>query len=76
VQFHRAVGKGYEYVAKKILEIDKINPQMASGLAGVFRDYSRLNKDAKAKMKTQLEALSSVEGLSKNTFEIVSKILG
>ncbi|MFT6070912.1 MAG: aminopeptidase N [Bacteriovoracaceae bacterium] len=75
VQFHRKDGKGYEYVAKKILEIDKINPQMASGLAGVFRDYSRLNKEAKELMKTQLQALSEVEGLSKNTFEIVSKIL-
>ncbi|MBK26855.1 MAG: aminopeptidase N [Halobacteriovorax sp.] len=75
VQFHREDGAGYKFLAKKILEIDKINPQMASGLAGIFRDYKRLNESAKGKMKVELEALKETEGLSKNTYEIVSKIL-
>jgi aminopeptidase N len=75
LHFHAADGSGYTFVADKILELDKINPQIASGLAGVYKDYGRLNEKAKALMKVELEKIVNTEGLSKNVYEIVSKIL-
>ena len=75
LHFHAIDGSGYEFVADKILELDKINPQIASGLAGVYKDYGRLNKKAKALMKMELEKIVNTEKLSKNVYEIVSKIL-
>ena len=73
--FHAKDGSGYKFVADKILEIDKINPQMASALAGSFKIYKKLNQINKGLMKSELERISSEQSLSKNTYEIVHKIL-
>ncbi|WP_294966555.1 aminopeptidase N [Sulfurimonas sp.] len=73
--FHSIDGHGYAFVADKIIEIDKINPQMASGLASAFKIYERLNKENKELMKKELERILAVETLSKNAYEIISKIL-
>jgi aminopeptidase N len=75
LHFHAVDGSGYRFVADKILELDKLNPQIASGLAGVFKDYGRLNETAKGLMKAELEKIVNTEDLSKNVYEIVSKIL-
>jgi len=73
--FHAKDGSAYKFVADKIIHIDKINPQMASGLAGAFKIYAKLNKINKLVMKVELERVISTQSLSKNVFEIVSKIL-
>jgi len=75
LHFHAKDGSGYTFIADKVLELDKLNPQIASGLTGVFKDYGRLNEEAKALMKVELEKILNAEGLSKNVYEIVSKIL-
>lgn len=75
LHFHAVNGSGYTFVADKILELDKINPQIASGLAGVYKDYGRLNEKAKALMKAELEKIINTQDLSKNVYEIISKIL-
>ena len=75
LHFHAADGSGYRFVADKVLELDKLNPQIASGLAGVYKDYNRLNVKAKGLMKAELEKIINTKDLSKNVYEIVSKIL-
>ncbi len=73
--FHAKDGSGYSFIADKIIEIDKINAQMASGLAGAFKIYKHLNSVNKELMKVELERVVSTHSLSKNSFEIISKIL-
>ena len=73
--FHAKDGSGYKFIADQILEIDKINPQMAAGLSRAYKDFKRLPADAKAQMKPELERILATPKLSKNTFEIVSKTL-
>lgn len=73
--FHAEDGSGYSFVADKIIEIDKINAQMASGLAGAFKIYERMNETNKELMKEELERVVSTQSLSKNSYEIISKIL-
>lgn len=73
--FHAKDGYGYKFVADKILEIDTINAQMASGLCGAFKIYEKMNPHNKALMKVELERVVQTPSLSKNSFEIVSKIL-
>ena len=73
--FHAKDGHGYSFVADKIIEIDKINPQMASGLAGAFKIYPKMNLFNKNLMRTELQRVISTHNLSKNSFEIISKIL-
>ncbi|MFK5936828.1 MAG: aminopeptidase N [Sulfurimonas sp.] len=73
--FHAKDGSGYQFVAQKIIEIDKINPQMASGLAGAFKIYDKMNNKNKKLMKIELKCVLSTHSLSKNSFEIINKIL-
>jgi len=73
--FHSKDGHGYKFVADKIIEIDSINPQIASALSGAFKIYEKLNDTNKNLMKIELERVVSTHSLSKNCYEIVSKIL-
>jgi len=73
--FHAKDGHGYKFVADKIIEIDAINAQMASGLCGAFKIYEKMNPHNKALMKEELERIAQTPSLSKNAYEIVSKIL-
>ncbi|MEA3521702.1 MAG: aminopeptidase N [Campylobacterota bacterium] len=73
--FHAKSGYGYSFIADKIIELDKINPMIASGLSGAFKSYSKLDKLHKALMKGQLERILSEKTISKNVYEIVQKIL-
>jgi len=73
--FHAKDGSGYRFVADKIIEIDSTNAQMASGIAGAFKIYTRMNETSKKMMERELRRVVSTQSLSKNSFEIISKIL-
>lgn len=73
--FHHESGRGYKLVASKIIDLDKLNPQMASRVSTAFRDYKKVKKSLMPLMKSELERILSTKDLSKNTYEIVSKIL-
>ena len=73
--FHAKDGSGYKFVADKIIEIDKINAQMASSLSGAFKIYAKMNDTNKSVMNVELQRISSTPSLSKNCYEIVNKIL-
>lgn len=73
--FHSKDGYGYKFVVDKIIDIDKINPQMASGLAGAFKIYEKMNPENKKVMKIELDRVVSTQSISKNVYEIVSKII-
>ncbi|WP_434629772.1 aminopeptidase N [Chromobacterium sp. CV08] len=72
--FHAEDGSGYRFLADRILELDAINPQVASGLSRAFRRLQKLEPGRQAKMRAELERLAKAE-LSKDVYEIVSKIL-
>jgi aminopeptidase N len=75
VAFHAPTGHGYAFLAEKVIELDTINPQIASGLAGAFRSYGRLSHENRALMKEALEMILNEKEISKNVYEIVEKIL-
>ena len=52
-----------------------MNAQIASGLAGAFKVYKKLDESHKNVMQLQLERIIQAENLSNNTYEIISKIL-
>ncbi|MDD2785219.1 MAG: aminopeptidase N C-terminal domain-containing protein, partial [Sulfuricurvum sp.] len=75
VAFYDGSGEGFKFVADKVIEIDALNPQIASGLAGAFKNYGKLSALQKAQMQTQLERIKNHPNLSNNVFEIITKIL-
>ena len=75
-QFHDLSGEGYEFFTDKILEIDKLNPQIAARLSTVFTLWRKYDDARQQLMKQQLERIVSTPKLSKDVYEIVSKSLG
>lgn len=75
LQFNHDSGRGYQLIADRAISLDRLNPQVAARLASQFKDYSRLPKNLQDLMRPELERILKTENLSKNVFEIVSKIL-
>ena len=73
--FHAPDGSGYDFIAGQIIGLDGINPMIAAGLAGAFKTYNRMNVQSKAHMRRALERVQAHRGISKNVYEIVSKLL-
>ena len=75
IHIHHESGRGYVFLADEIIQMDKMNPLIASHLACAFRDFNRLPGIKKEMMEQELRRILASKGLSKNTFEIVDKIL-
>ena len=75
INFHRPDGKGYEFIADTIIRLDKINPQVAARLAGVFRNYATLESGRSKLAEAVLRELAKGKGLSRDVYEIVSRML-
>jgi aminopeptidase N len=75
LQFNRPDGKGYDFVAAKILELDKFNPQVAARLLGAFRSFRTLEIGRRRMALRALQQIASTPDLSNDVHEIVSKIL-
>ena len=74
-RFHDQAGKGYEFVADAVLELDQDNPQVAARLAGAFKNWRAMETMRRNGMKAELKRILAHEGLSRDTSEIVSKSL-
>ena len=72
--FNAADGSGYRVIADAILRLDPINPQVASRLATGFRSCKLLNSSRKSAAQAELERILAEPTLSRDVFEIVSKI--
>lgn len=73
--FHAADGYGYAFAADRVIEIDRLNPQLAARIAAAFNRWTRIEPRRRSMMHAELERICQTEGLSSGTFEIVSKAL-
>jgi aminopeptidase N len=76
VVFHRPDGAGYRFLADWLIRLDALNPQTTARVAGAFETMRRYDTARQALMRAELERIAGVESLSKNTREIVERILG
>ena len=76
VSFNRGDGAGYKFMAGKIVELDRLNPQTAARLAGCFGRWRRFNESRQTLVKTQLEKIIGDKKISRDLYEVVSKTLG
>ncbi|KAL0794127.1 hypothetical protein Bca101_065504 [Brassica carinata] len=75
VNFHAKDGSGYKFLGDIVVQLDKINPQVASRMVSAFSRWKRYDETRQALAKAQLEMIMSANGLSENVFEIASKSL-
>ncbi|MCP5072930.1 MAG: aminopeptidase N [Rhodobacteraceae bacterium] len=74
--FHRADGAGYAFFADWLLKLDPLNPQTTARMCGAFETWRRYDEARQGLMRAQLQRIADTAGLSKDTSEIVGKIVG
>lgn len=75
VRFHAADGGGYRFLADRVLELDPLNPQIASRLLKSLIRWRRFDPARQALMRAELERILAAEPLSRDAFEIASRAL-
>ena len=73
--FHAPSGDGYRFLADQVIALDPANPQMAARIVSAFNRWPKFDASRRALMKTELERIAGVEGLSNDVFEIVGNSL-
>jgi aminopeptidase N len=73
--FHAADGSGYAFHADQVIELDRINPQIAARMASAFNRWKRYDTDRKVRMKTELQRIALVDNLSGDVSEIINNAL-
>jgi len=64
---------GYAFLADQLEKIDPINPQNSSRMANNLIQWRRYDSERGAAMKSQLERLVKMDGISKDMYEVVSR---
>ncbi len=72
--FNAADGEGYRVVADSVIKLDSFNPQVAARMATGFRSCQSLDAPRRSAAQTQLQRILATPKLSRDTFEIVSRI--
>jgi aminopeptidase N len=75
LHFNAANGSGYRFAAEKIIQLDAINAQIAARLARAFDRWRKFDSSRQAHARTALERVKAIEGLSKDTFEVIANAL-
>jgi aminopeptidase N len=73
--FHRQDGSGYTFLADKIIELNAINPQVASRMVKPLIDWKKYDIKRQQLMKHELLRIKAVPDLSRDVFEIVDRSL-
>ncbi|MCW5720275.1 MAG: aminopeptidase N [Devosia sp.] len=74
-QFAREDGSGFRFVCEAVAEIDKVNPQVAARILTGFRILPTLEPKRRGAGKLALESLKNQGNLSRNTADILDRIL-
>ncbi len=75
VRFHRADGQAYAFLIDNVLQLDKINPQIASRMLRLLSRWKRYDMPRQELMKSQLQRVLQTAGISRDVYEIADKSL-
>jgi aminopeptidase N len=73
--FNAASGTGYKVAADTILAVDPANPQVAARVATGFRSWRMFDAPRRAAAEAQLRRILAAPKLSRDCFEIVSRMV-
>ncbi|MCK0143445.1 aminopeptidase N [Aliiroseovarius sp. F20344] len=73
--FHHSSGKAYELGADWLIKLDPVNPQIAARMTSAFETWRRYDADRQAMMKAQIERMLNAEGISRDSQEMLGRIL-
>ena len=74
--FHAADGSGYDFFADQVAWLDGVNPQTAARMSTAFQTWRRYDEGRQAKMRAAMARILERADCSRDTYEIVSRLLG
>lgn len=75
VHFHAKNGLGYAFLGDAILELNALNPQVASRMLTPLTAWRKCDETRSELMKMQLQRIINAPDISKDVFELASKSL-
>lgn len=75
VNFHAADGSGYRFLADLVIELNALNPQIASRQLAPLTRWRKYDDARQALMRGELERILASGALSSDVYEVVSKSL-
>ncbi len=75
INFHAKDGSGYQFLVEQIIVLNKLNPQVASRMLGAFNSWRQYDENRQGLMKKALTDIASLQDLSPDVYEIVTKYL-
>ncbi|WP_319546583.1 aminopeptidase N [Ruegeria conchae] len=74
--FHQTDGAGYALLADWLIRLDPVNPQTTARMCSAFQTWKRYDANRQALIRKQLNRIAETPGLSRDSTEMVSRILG
>ncbi|WOT03783.1 aminopeptidase N [Shewanella youngdeokensis] len=74
-EFHRLNGKGYQFLTSAIIELNKVNPQVAARMITPLIQFKKFDLVRQDLMKASLQQILAIDDLSKDLYEKVTKAL-
>ncbi len=74
-RFHAADGSGYAFAADQVIALDSGNAQIAARLARAFDRWRKFDSGRQAHARRALERIRDTAGLSKDSYEVVTRAL-
>jgi aminopeptidase N len=75
VQFNRADGAGYRFLASIVLRADELNPQLAARLLTAFSTWRMMENTRRSHAEEALRSIAQKPNLSRDVGDIVSRSL-
>jgi aminopeptidase N len=73
--FHDPTGASYRLMADWLIRLDPVNPQTTARMCTAFETWHRYDADRQALIRAELERILSTPDLSRDTTEMVARIL-
>ena len=73
--FHTEDGSGYALMADWLIRLDPVNPQTTARMCSAFQTWRRYDADRQDLMREAMERIMAQDGLSRDTSEMISRIL-
>ena len=75
VRFHDQKGAGYAFLADYVIQLNRMNPQIAARLLTPLTTWKRYDRSRQNLMRTELERIMAIDNLSGDVAEVASKSL-
>ncbi len=73
--FHDPTGASYRLVADWLIRLDAVNPQITARMSAAFETWRRYDTDRQGLIRAELTRIAGTGGLSRNTGEMINRIL-